>query len=72
MENDLVRCPLGHGLFLVADSTSAARCPACGAPLLAVRDDLVTVVPAPWPLLLQQAPPTPPAAPRPARIAIPA
>jgi hypothetical protein len=50
MDIDLVRCPLGHGLFLGAVQDQENRCPACGAPLLAVEDDVIQPLPSIWSL----------------------
>jgi hypothetical protein len=74
MENELVRCPFGHGLFLVTESGPEARCPACGALLLVVRDDHVSITPANWFAAPPQDLPIHPVPPsnRPTRIAIPA
>jgi hypothetical protein len=35
----IVRCPVGHGLFIISGSPSSGRCPGCGALLIGVHDD---------------------------------
>ena len=48
MDFDLVRCPIGHGLFIIAGGANPGCCPDCGAPLLAVIDDFPSVTPSNW------------------------
>ena len=74
MDTTLVRCPIGHGLFMVPDPGPVATCPACGVSLLAVLDDFVAVIPATRPSPDRPASPVRPLPTprRPTPIAIPA
>lgn len=35
----IVRCPVGHGLFIISGGPASRNCPGCGAYLVAVHDD---------------------------------